>query len=233
MVNYGNGLIYKLCCKDINIKDEYVGSSVDFTERKRCHKNQCNNPNGKEYNFYVYKFIRDNGGFENWQMVLVEKFPCESKLQLKQRERHWIETLESKLNSNIPTRTKKEYNEEHKDEIKEQKKVYYEEHKDEIKERKKVYYEEHKDEIKERKKVYRDKNRDEIKEQKKVYYEEHIDEFKERNKEYYYHNKDEILEKSKEKITCECGAIVCKNHISRHRITQKHLKLLEKNKNEK
>jgi group I intron endonuclease len=176
MVNYGNGFIYKLCCRDTSIKDEYVGSSVDFTERKRCHKNDCNNPNSKKYNIYVYKFIRDNGGFENWSMIQIEKYPCENRRELETRERYWIETLESKLNSNIPTRTAKEYH--------------------------------------------------------KQYYEEKKDEVLEYNKQRYEEKKDEILEKNKEKITCECGCIVRKADISRHRKTQKHKKLLE-NKNEK
>jgi hypothetical protein len=129
-------------------------------------------------------------------MIQIEKYPCNDRRELETRERYWIETLESKLNSNIPTRTKKEY------------------------------YLEHIDGIKEHKKVYRDKNRDEIKAQKKVYYEEHIDEYKEKNKEYYYHNKDEILEKAKEKITCECSAVVSKNSLSKHRKTQKHINLM-------
>jgi len=164
MVNYGNGLIYKLCCNDTNIKEEYVGSTVDFTERKRCHKKSCNNVNGKIYNLKVYQFIRENGGFENWSMVLIEKYPCNDILELKSRERYFIELLKSRLNCCIPTRTKKEWRNDNKETIKEKDKVYREGHKETIKERDKVYREEHKETIKE-------------------YYEEHKEEILERQNE--------------------------------------------------
>jgi len=164
MVNYGNGLIYKLCCNDTNIKEEYVGSTVDFTERKRCHKKSCNNVNGKIYNLKVYQFIRENGGFENWSMVLIEKYPCNDILELKSRERYFIELLKSRLNCCIPTRTKKEWRNDNKETIKEKDKVYRDEHKETIKERDKVYREEHKETIKE-------------------YYEEHKEEILERQNE--------------------------------------------------
>ena len=37
--DYSKGFIYKLCCLDVNIKDIYVGSSTNFKERKKQHKN--------------------------------------------------------------------------------------------------------------------------------------------------------------------------------------------------
>ena len=209
--DYKKSLIYKLCCNDTNIKEEYVGSTTDFTRRKACHKLRCNNPNSKEYNFKVYQFIRQNNGWDNWSMILVENFPCENELQLKQRERHFIELLESKLNCYIPMRTKKEYLVENADKIK-------------------AYRVKNADKIKEREKVYRVKNADKIKEQKKAYNIENSDKIKEREKVYRVKNADKIKEKKKEKITCECGLIVCKNYLSEHRKTKKHLKLLQTKK---
>ena len=58
MVNYNNSIIYKLCCKDTNITDIYVGSTTNFYRRKQDHKQQCNNTNSKEYNKNAYQFIR-------------------------------------------------------------------------------------------------------------------------------------------------------------------------------
>ena len=136
MVNYGKGLIYKLCCNDTNIKNEYVGSTTDFTERKRCHKKNCNNSNMKDYNANVYNFIRNNGGFENWSMIQIEKYPCESKRELETRERYWIQTLECKLNCLIPTRTQKEHYEENKNKISEKNKLFRIENPDVVKENK-------------------------------------------------------------------------------------------------
>jgi len=45
----------------------------------------------KEYNYNVYKFIRANGNFQNWDMVLIEKGEFEETIDLHKRERYWIE----------------------------------------------------------------------------------------------------------------------------------------------
>jgi hypothetical protein len=42
--------------------------------RKWQHKNACNNETYKNYYFNVYKFIRDNGGWDNWDMIEIERF---------------------------------------------------------------------------------------------------------------------------------------------------------------
>ena len=37
--------------------------------------------------------IRKNGGWENWCMIEIEKYPCNDKNEAKARERYWLETL--------------------------------------------------------------------------------------------------------------------------------------------
>ena len=135
MPNYQNSMIYKLCCNDPNITDSYVGSTLNFKVRKSQHKTVCNNQGGPAYNYNVYQFIRGHGGFENWSMILIENFPCDSKLELHKRERYWLEQLGATLNKNIPSRTPKE-----------QSKIYYQNHN----EQKKIYYQNHKEELKEK-----------------------------------------------------------------------------------
>ena len=146
--DFSRGLIYKLCCNDTNVKEIYVGSTTNFTKRKDCHKSDCNNINSKNYNCYVYQFIRENGGWENWSMIMVEKYPCNDVLELKQRERHWIEELKAELNKVIPTRTPKEWREANtvkykryqKEYHKEYQKTYYKANHERIKRRKKMNY---------------------------------------------------------------------------------------------
>ena len=108
-MNYNNSLIYKICCNDISITDVYVGSTTNFIKRKSKHKSSCNKKGGKQYNQTVYQFIRSHGGWENWSMIVVEDFPCDSKNQLQTRERYHIELLHATLNKNIPTRTIQEW----------------------------------------------------------------------------------------------------------------------------
>ncbi len=130
MVNYNKSTIYKLCCKDTEITDEYVGSTTNFNRRKACHKSKCHSETGHSYNYRVYECIRDNGGWDNWDMVEIEKYCASDKNDLHKRERYWIEILKSNLNKQIPSKTK--------DEIKEYQKEYWEE-----------YYEKNQEKIKE------------------------------------------------------------------------------------
>lgn len=111
--NYPKAHIYKLCCKDLDVQDIYIGATINWRRRKCRHKNNCNNISSKEYNFYVYKFIRHYGGWDNWQMVLIEEVNCNSKLELHKKERQYIEALKATLNIGIPARTAEE------------KKIYY------------------------------------------------------------------------------------------------------------
>ena len=164
MTNYQNGTLYKISCKDPEIKVCYVGSTVDHNSRKSQHKSNCNNKNNKTYNLPVYRFIRNNGGWENWEMVLLEDYPCRNKKQLNIRERYWFEKLGATLNDRYPEResreeTERAYREKNKEKIKE----YREKNKEKIKEQDKEYREKNKEKIKE----YREKNKEKIKEKVK------------------------------------------------------------------
>ena len=198
-IDYSRTFFYKICCKNTDIQDVYVGHTTNWYNRLYTHKTKCNKENNEAYNLPVYIFIRNNGGWDNFEMVLIEEYSCENKLYATQRERYWVETLHATLNSYIPSRTKKEYYEENKEYLQEKKKEYNEENREEITEKRKIHY---------------DVNRERLLEEKKDYYEE---------------NREKILEKKKETIVCECGVEVNKSHLARHRRTTKHLKCLENN----
>ena len=57
----------------------------------------------------------------------------------------------------------------------------------------------------------------------KEYTEENKDKLKDKFKEYYEKNKDKILEKQKEKINCQCGSIIRRSDMARHKKTKKHI----------
>ena len=102
-INYKKACIYEIICKDVNITEGYVGSTTNLVKRRYEHKSSCNNENCKQYNRYVYQFIRDNGGFENWDVVLIEQvIDCKDKEHLHKRERFYIESLKAELNKYIP-----------------------------------------------------------------------------------------------------------------------------------
>ena len=139
MPNYQKSFIYKICCNDLDIQDIYIGSTTNFKQRKRQHKNCCTKIDNKNYNLNVYKFIRDNGGWDNWDMILLKNVSVNSRLELNKIERECYEEYKPTLNKQKPTRTKKEYRNE---EMLNYDKSYYQKNKEKLKKRRlERYYE--------------------------------------------------------------------------------------------
>jgi hypothetical protein len=134
-IDYKKSVIYKICCNDVSITDVYVGSTTSLSKRKPQHKSKCTNERDKAHNLNLYQFIRANGGWDNWDVVMAEEYPCDNKNQLHTRERYQMELLKANLNSYIPTRTTKEYTKENADKTKQ----YQKENAEHIKARKKEY----------------------------------------------------------------------------------------------
>ena len=65
--------------------------------RKYEHK-RSSMGGGKNSVYYVYTFINENGGWDNWDMIEVERYSGLDKQDLCKRERYHIERLESTLN---------------------------------------------------------------------------------------------------------------------------------------
>lgn len=111
-MDYSNACIYKIVnidnCDDADNKDFYIGSCKHFKNRRYSHKSACNNIKSKEHNQNIYRYIRQNGGWNQWNMILLEEYPCNSKYELEQRERELIEEMKPNINKNIPTRNRKE-----------------------------------------------------------------------------------------------------------------------------
>jgi hypothetical protein len=171
-IDYANTIIYKIVCKNLSITDMYVGHTTSFTHRKREHKSRCIN----NFTFPIYKTINDNNGWENWEMIEIEKYPCKDVNEAKARERHWYETLTATLNARSPTlnvEMKREreknyhkiYNENNYEELTEQKRLYRIANKEKLNEQKRTYYEANKEKYK----LYRLQNKDKIKEQNRLY----------------------------------------------------------------
>jgi hypothetical protein len=110
IVDYSKTLMYKIVCNDTTITDLYVGSTTDFTKRQNSHKRACIYSCQNRHHLKVYQFIRANGGWDNWSMVMIEKYPCENQLEQSNRERFWKEELKATLNIAIPSRTRNEKN---------------------------------------------------------------------------------------------------------------------------
>ena len=221
-IDYSNTIIYKIVCNDLSVTDCYVGNTTQFRQRKSQHKRNCSNSNSKDYNFPLYKFIREHDGWENFSMIEIEKYPCNDGNEARSRERYYFDLLNASLNKNRPLLSKedtkidnkilrqtekykemkklsdKNYMNNHKEKIKEYRKKYDKENKEKIKDNHKLYYEENKIKILERVKAYSEVNKDKILKKQKEYYGENKDKIKEYNEKYHEENKEKQKAKYEE-----------------------------------
>jgi len=196
-INYENACTYEIVCKDVNITQRYIGSTTNLIKRRFAHRSSCNNEKSKEYNYYVYQFIRENGSFDNWDVVLIEKvIDCKDKEHLHKRERFYIESLKAELNKRIPNRTQKEWLENNKNKIAE----YREKNIEKYNEYQREYRANNKNEINERQRISREKNMEKYKEYQREYYADNKDEKNEKQREYYEKNKEKYNEYREENM---------------------------------
>jgi hypothetical protein len=115
-IDFSKCCFYRLVCKDVTVKECYVGHTTNETNRRRCHKSRCTNEKNKGHNLVVYKFIRSNGGWVNWILIVHEQLAVKNKAAAVLRERYWLEFYKATLNKNVPGRTDAEYYADHVEE---------------------------------------------------------------------------------------------------------------------
>lgn len=90
--------VYKIVCKDKEITEFYIGSTNYFNHRKAIHKYNSIKLYRKEYCYPLYMFINVNGGWENWEMIVLEEFPNHTKKERIIEEQKYIDLLKPTLN---------------------------------------------------------------------------------------------------------------------------------------
>jgi hypothetical protein len=117
MNKYINGKIYALVSESAKVV--YYGSTIQrLSQRKgehvRDYKNYLYNDGWKCASFDVLKH-------EDAKIILIEEFPCETRLELEQREGYW-QRNNNCTNINIAGRNTKEYRK--TEEYRKQRKLY-------------------------------------------------------------------------------------------------------------
>ena len=146
MTTKKNYIFYKLCCDDYN--DIYIGSTINFRNRKNQHKQSVNNPNVKNYNCYKAQFIREHGGWDNWRMIQIDTRDDITKREAETYEEELRQKYKPTLNTIKAYTTREEKLEQHKkynktrdpEENKIRCKKYREANKDKASENKKKWY---------------------------------------------------------------------------------------------
>ena len=90
--------VYKIVCKDKNITEFYIGSTINFNQRKRRHESDSTNLNSPNYCFPLYMFINVNGGWNNWDMIVLKEYKFITNQELNIEEQKFKDLLKPKLN---------------------------------------------------------------------------------------------------------------------------------------
>jgi hypothetical protein len=101
-IDYSNTIIYKITCKNPAITDVYVGHTTNFVQRKHAHKQSCINEKAVNYKCKVYEVIRNNGGWTNWKMEIINFFDCADHYAARKKEQEYFIALNATLNSIEP-----------------------------------------------------------------------------------------------------------------------------------
>ena len=168
---------YKFVCKNPDILYSYVGHTTSFRHRKAEHKSNCTKLDNRHYNLPVYVFMREQGGWENWDMVQIHSQICKDVLHARQIENELIEQQQFKLNA------KRAY-------------ISEEQRKERDAKWADKYYDTNRAEILVKVANYREKNRDVINAKQNKHYETHCVEILEHRSTYYENNRAKILERT-------------------------------------
>jgi hypothetical protein len=202
MKDYSNGKIY--CLRSHQTPDIYIGSTLQpLSHRMGNHKRDYKKwVNGKSNYVTSYEIMK----YDDCYIEILEKYSCKDKMELERKEGEYIREMPC-INKRIEGRKHKEYYNDNRDKILEYNKQHYQDNRGKISGRNKQYYQDNREKkLEQIKQHYRD-NRGKILEQKKQYYQD---------------NRDKLSEK----ITCQCGSVVSKFNLLRHKKSKKHQKFV-------
>ena len=123
------GRVYKIVCKTTN--KQYIGSTIyplkhRLQKHEKAYTGHLRDPTKVNY-CASFDILKEN----NYEILLLELNEYDTRHELLEHEKHYIQTLENVVNRYIPSRTKKEYYKDNIDHFKE----YYRDNIDHYKEK--------------------------------------------------------------------------------------------------
>ena len=97
-IKYENIVLYKIVCLLPDIENTYVGYTTNIIKRKYYHKIKSMNSTNNKYK--LYHFINQHGGFNNFDIIEIRKYPCLDNNMAKAKQYKYIKLLKADLNSN-------------------------------------------------------------------------------------------------------------------------------------
>ena len=207
MPNYANTQLYELIEHDEEGNAHVYRGHTTQPLHKRLAKHRVDFKEWKKgkYNYVSSFEVLKHGPA---RIELVRVVCCFNKKEANREEGKFIRELPTCVNIRKNYENEAEWRKENKEKIYAKHKAYNHANKETIKAKAKEYYNGNKDTIKAKQAEYHHAN----KETRNA-----------KANEYYNGNKDTILAKASEKLTCECGAVISRCHMSLHRKTWKHI----------
>ena len=196
--DYTKNVIYKIQHND----DDsllYVGHTINFIKQKALHKYNC-----ETHSSPVYKMMRDNGGWECFTMIVIKEYPCINKMEACIEEDKRMREMKASMN-NYRAYTSPQEKKKHE----------------------RQYYQNNKEQLNKKMREYNEANREAINSKQREYNQANREAINSRQKEYYQANRKTILEKNKVTLECECGCIVTKLYLPKHKKNTETFESLE------
>lgn len=112
--------------EDVNNTNVYVGHTTrSLQQRWTGHIWDLNNKGARKKT----KYINENGGADNWEIVLIEEYPCKNFYHATKKEQEWVRKFPNTLNNNIPGRDLVQYRNESREQLRKEYKEFYEKNK--------------------------------------------------------------------------------------------------------
>lgn len=192
MPNYKNAVVYKI--ESPQTDKVYIGSTTLTLANRMCkHRHMYKSGKG---NLTANEILK----FDDAKILLIEKYPCNTKDELHTREAYWIKNLDT-VNKVVPKQTDKEYREKNKEKLKANNKKWVEANKEKVADYKKEWYEKNKAEILQ-------KAKDNYDADKKADY----------DKKRWEDKKEELKAKRNKKVPCDiCGVMYSYTNMNKHK----------------
>ena len=200
--DYSKGKIYGIYNKTTGIV-VYTGSTVQtLCARYARHRTRINNTNDKKYNYPIYQHIRANGGDGNFEIRLIENYPCVDITELNRREGEIQKQYDTLMNKTQAGRT-------HQESVKNWAKNNKEKRNDDSKK-------------------FRETHREKIANNRAEKVECDNCHIMVSRSSLWYHKKTDRCKKLSDKQTrCDCGGVYSHRGKSRHLKTDKHKKYID------
>jgi hypothetical protein len=97
-----NFCIYKIISKNENDINIYIGSTNNFERRKEQHEKAVDNKNNIQYWSLLYRYIRNNGGWDNFIMEKIIECNVSDRISGLIMETEYIINYKATLNTIFP-----------------------------------------------------------------------------------------------------------------------------------